>query len=106
MTKRIGVLVPAGNPTVEPELSRMAPRSVTLHFARIESTEGTPGAAAGMERRLVGYADSMPAVLPALAAVRPAVIALAVPYPEAIEALRVAGVAPQVAGYGRLLARA
>jgi maleate isomerase len=74
---RIGVLVPAGNPTVEPELYRMAPRSVTLHFARLEAPEGTPGALAGLEHRLVAYLQSLPTVLPTLAAVRPSVVVLA-----------------------------
>src|SRR6266699_6023237 len=73
MATRIGVLVPAGNPTVEPELYRMAPASVTLHFARLDGGEGTPGAHVGMERRLLVYLDSLPAVLPTLAAVQPAV---------------------------------
>ena len=77
MATRIGVLVPAGNPTVEPELYRMAPASVTLHFARLDGGEGTPGAHVGMERRLLVYLDSLPAVLPTLAAVQPAVVVLA-----------------------------
>jgi maleate isomerase len=74
---RIGVLVPSGNPTVEPELYRMAPASVTLHFARIESREGTPGAHVGMERRLLGYVQALPTAIPTLAAVRPSVVVLA-----------------------------
>ena len=74
---RIGVLVPSGNPTVEPELYRMAPASVTLHFARIESPEGTPGAHVGMERRLLGYVQALPTAIPTLAAVRPSVVVLA-----------------------------
>ena len=34
---RIGVLVPPGNPTVEPELYRMAPDGVSVHFARLQA---------------------------------------------------------------------
>ena len=77
MTTRLGVLVPAGNPTVEPELYRMAPAAVTLHFARIDSLEGTPGAHAGLEHRLRGYVDALPGAIPSLAAVKPAVVVLA-----------------------------
>jgi len=75
--RRIGVLVPAGNPTVEPELYRMAPRSVSLHFARLESLAGEPGGADGMERRTLGYLDAVPAAARALAAVKPDVVVLA-----------------------------
>jgi maleate cis-trans isomerase len=74
---RIGVLVPAGNPTVEPELYRMAPSSITLHFARIDAPGGIPGAADGMEQRLLGYVDALPLAVPALAAVRLQAIVLA-----------------------------
>ena len=114
MATRIGVLVPAGNPTVEPELYRMAPASVTLHFARLDGGEGTPGAHVGMERRLLahtsvsyalGYAHE-PALIdrmtklagcPGIMASRAILaefaqlgvrrIALATPYSEAIETL-------------------
>lgn len=74
---RLGVLVPAGNPTVEPELYRMAPRDVTLHFARLESLAGDPGAADGMARRTLGYLDSLPAATHSLVALRPGVVVLA-----------------------------
>ena len=73
---RLGVLVPSGNPTIEPELYRMAPRPVTIHFARLESLAGEPGAADGMERRTLAYLDSVPAAIHSLGAVRCGVVVL------------------------------
>jgi maleate isomerase len=74
---RLGVLVPAGNPTIEPELYRMAPRSLTIHFARLETLAGEPGGVDGMERRTLGYLDSVPAATRSLAAVKPDAVVLA-----------------------------
>ena len=77
MTARLGVLVPSGNPTIEPELYRMAPRGLTIHFARLESLAGDPGAADGMAERTLGYLESVPAAIRSMGALRLGVVVLA-----------------------------
>lgn len=56
---RLAVLVPMSNLVMEPELYKMAPESITLHFARIHST---PALSPSPERRAVeikGALDAM-----------------------------------------------
>jgi maleate isomerase len=76
---RIGVLVPPGNPTVEPELWGMAPAGVSLHFARLETppSVGKAGEPEGMEERIRAYREGLAGPTSALAQVRPAVVVLA-----------------------------
>jgi maleate cis-trans isomerase len=74
---RIGVLVPAGNPTVEPEFYRMAPMGVTVHFARLDSGAGAPGTPEAMEQRTLGYLEALPGAVRAFADLPLAVMVLA-----------------------------
>jgi maleate cis-trans isomerase len=76
---RIGVLVPPGNPTVEPEPYRMTPTGVSIHFARLDagSNPGDPGGAAGMDDRTRAYLAGLAGPAQALAALSPAAVVLA-----------------------------
>lgn len=76
---RIGLLVPPGNPTVEPEFYMMAPAGVTVHCARLQGFQslGTPGAPAGMAQRTLAYLGELPGPAKALGSVNPSVVILA-----------------------------
>jgi len=45
---KLGVLVPSANSVMEPNLYRMAPKGITLHFARVRATKDTEEEIAGM----------------------------------------------------------
>lgn len=73
---RLGILVPPGNPTVEPEMIAMAPAGCSLHFTRMHAT-GTTGSLSGQEERNREQVASLDAATGLLAMVRPQVVALA-----------------------------
>ncbi len=73
---RIGFLVPPGNPTVEPEMARLAPPGVTVHFARMVAY-GVTGSHDGQEERNRSQIEHLPETAGLLALVKPAVMVLA-----------------------------
>jgi maleate isomerase len=73
---RLGFLVPPGNPTTEPEVMRLAPPGVTVHFTRMVAG-GQPGAHAGQEERNRTQIEHMEECARLLALVQPAVIVMA-----------------------------
>jgi maleate isomerase len=73
---RLGFLVPPGNPTVEPEMVRLAPRGTTVHFTRMVA-HGEAGAHAGQEERNRSQIAHLDDNVALLAMVKPAVIVMA-----------------------------
>jgi maleate isomerase len=73
---RIGFLVPPGNPTVEPEMTRLAPKGVTVHFTRMVA-HGEAGSHSGQEERNRSQIAHLAENVALLAMVKPAVIAMA-----------------------------
>jgi len=76
---RIGVLVPPANPTVEVELPRMAPATVSLHYARMHAPGDTRpgGETAGMVERTRAYVAALDGPARSIGEVGPAVVLLA-----------------------------
>lgn len=74
---RLAFLVPPGNPTTEPEVFRIAPPSVTVHFHRMYVAGGVPGAHDGQDQRNRQQIEHMEESARLLALVKPAVMVLA-----------------------------
>ena len=74
---RLGFLVPPGNPTTEPEVFRLAPAGVTVHFHRMYLAGGEPGSHQGQEERNLQQAAHMEESARLLAMVKPAVMVMA-----------------------------
>jgi maleate cis-trans isomerase len=73
---RIGFLVPPGNPTVEPEMTELAPMGVSVHFTRLSAT-GSTGAHAGQDERTREQIASLDEATRLMALISPQAIVLA-----------------------------
>jgi maleate cis-trans isomerase len=74
---RLGFMVPPGNPTVEPEMTELAPAGVSLHFHRMDAGGGVPGSLDNQDQRTRAMIDSLATGAPLLAAVKPDIIVIA-----------------------------
>jgi maleate isomerase len=74
---RLGFLLPPGNPTVEAEMMALAPAGVSLHFHRMDSGGGVPGALDNQDERTRAMIDSLDASAGLLAMVKPDIIVVA-----------------------------
>jgi maleate cis-trans isomerase len=73
---RIGFLVPPGNPTVEPEMTELAPPGVSVHFTRL-SASGNTGALTGQDERTREMVASLDDATSLIAMISPQAIVLA-----------------------------
>lgn len=73
---RLGFLVPPGNPTVEPEMTALAPAGVSVHFQRMVA-RGIPGSHDGQDARNRMMVENLDLCVEMLALVKPDVIVLA-----------------------------
>jgi maleate isomerase len=77
---RLGFLLPPGNPTIEPEMTAMAPQGmpsgVSLHFHRMVA-RGAPGSLDGQAERNRSMVAHLPESVEMLALVKPDIIVIA-----------------------------
>jgi maleate cis-trans isomerase len=73
--KRLGFLIPPGNPNSEPEIIQMLSPEFTVHFTRMVA-HGTTGSLDGQEQRNQSQIDHLASNLELLSLVNPSVIAL------------------------------
>jgi maleate isomerase len=73
---RLGFLVPPGNPTTEPEMMRLAPPGVTVHFTRMVA-QGEAGSHQGQEERNRSQIAHLDENVALIAMVKPDVIVMA-----------------------------
>ena len=73
---RLGFLIPAGTPTVEPEMYTMAPEGVSVHFERMVA-RGADGTLAGIDARIDTQIAHLEESAELLSMMKPDVICLA-----------------------------
>jgi maleate cis-trans isomerase len=73
---RLGFLVPPGNPTVETEMTALAPEGVSVHFHRMVAS-GNPGSLDGQTGRTRMMVDNIEGSVELLAMVEPDVVVVA-----------------------------
>jgi maleate cis-trans isomerase len=73
---RLGFMVPPGTPTVEREMIELAPKGVSVHFARMVAS-GPVGTLANLQSRAASQLAHMDDTVDSIASVEPDVIVLA-----------------------------
>ena len=70
---KLGFLVPAGTPTVEPEMFEMAPKGVSVHFGRMIS-RGADGTLNGIEARIATQIEHLDESVEMLSMIKPCLL--------------------------------
>lgn len=100
----LGCLIPPGTPTVEREMSKLAPEGVSVHFARMVA-RGPVGTLQNLQQRAASQLEHMQQTVKALASVEPDVMVhehTATSYVPFISALRGAVAAFEALGVRRV----